>query len=248
MWHGLARLVAVFAIAMAAFAARASDISDPRIWNPNTWYLQYLLTGGPSEMRFIIARSSAVGCKLNCPEWISAEGAITADTPALLKRVLKKLGTRKLPIIVNSPGGDVDAALQLGRIIRKNGLDIAIGDVHQAMMIDPEDPTLLEDLDRLLGASGKDDERIQLWHAEAHRLEEGAKRAKALSKAANLAESIGRHDEALAALRSAWVAAPGLALPSGQSVPLVLLSSECPVRAEMPLRSTRSRKNRMPFL
>ena len=88
-------------------------------------------------------------------------------------------------------------------------LDIAIGDVHQAMLIDPEDPTLLEDLDRLLGASGKDDERIQLWHAEAHRLDEGPKRAKALSKAAALAESIGRHDDALAALRAAWVASPG---------------------------------------
>ncbi|WP_287068375.1 hypothetical protein [Mesorhizobium sp.] len=40
---------------------------------------------------------------------------------------MKKLGRRKLQIIVNSPGGNVDAALQLGRIIRKNKLDIAVG-------------------------------------------------------------------------------------------------------------------------
>ncbi|RWQ22546.1 MAG: hypothetical protein EOS19_30545 [Mesorhizobium sp.] len=126
-WRGLVRLAPVAAMAIAAFAANAEDVSDPRTWDPRSWYLPGSSSDGFSEMRFIIARSSAVGCKPNCPEWISAEGAIAAGTPALLKRVLKKLGTRKLPIIVNSPGGDVDAALQLGRIIRKNRLDIAIG-------------------------------------------------------------------------------------------------------------------------
>lgn len=126
-WRGLAGLALVVAVAMAAFAAKAEDASDPRTWDPKSWYLPGSSSDGFSEMRLIIARSSAVGCEPNCPEWISAEGAIAAGSPALLKRVLKKLGTRKLPIIVNSPGGDVDAALQLGRIIRKNRLDIAIG-------------------------------------------------------------------------------------------------------------------------
>ncbi|MER8550451.1 hypothetical protein NKH41_33365 [Mesorhizobium sp. M1169] len=78
-------------------------------------------------MRFVVVRSSATGCEPNCPEWISAEGAIEAGTPTLLKRMLKKLGRRQLPIIVNSPGGNVEAAIQLGRIIRKNKLDIAVG-------------------------------------------------------------------------------------------------------------------------
>ncbi|MDG4854207.1 hypothetical protein [Mesorhizobium sp. WSM4982] len=121
----LVRRAPVLAIVVVAFAAKADDVLI-RAW-PDTFILNGPSSDGFSDMRFIFARSSAVGCKTNCPEWISAEGAITADTPALLKRVLKKLGTRKLPIIVNSPGGDVDAALQLGRIIRKNGLDIAIG-------------------------------------------------------------------------------------------------------------------------
>ncbi|BCM19472.1 hypothetical protein MJ8_32490 [Mesorhizobium sp. J8] len=121
----LVRLAPVLAIVMMAFAAKADDVLI-QTW-PDTFILNDPSSDGFSDMRFIFARSSAVGCKTNCPEWISAEGAITAGTPALLKRVLKKLGTRKLPIIVNSPGGDVDAALQLGRIIRKNGLDIAIG-------------------------------------------------------------------------------------------------------------------------
>ncbi|TIX56070.1 MAG: hypothetical protein E5V33_23280, partial [Mesorhizobium sp.] len=78
-------------------------------------------------MRFVVVRSNAVGCEPNCPEWISAEGTIEAGTPALLKRMLKRLGGRKLPIVVDSPGGNVDAALTLGRLIRRSGLDIAVG-------------------------------------------------------------------------------------------------------------------------
>ncbi|MDX8462585.1 hypothetical protein [Mesorhizobium humile] len=81
---------------------------------------------GPT-MRFVVVRSSAPGCEPNCPEWISAEGTIEADTPVLLKRLLKTLGGRPLPIVVNSPGGNVDAAIQLGRMVRKNKLDIAVG-------------------------------------------------------------------------------------------------------------------------
>ncbi|RWB66335.1 MAG: hypothetical protein EOQ50_32540 [Mesorhizobium sp.] len=78
-------------------------------------------------MRFVVVRSSAPGCEPNCPEWISAEGAIEAETPAKVKRVLKTLGGRRLPIVVNSPGGSVEAAILLGRTIRKNKLDIAVG-------------------------------------------------------------------------------------------------------------------------
>ncbi|WP_435528743.1 COG3904 family protein [Mesorhizobium robiniae] len=81
---------------------------------------------GPA-MRFVVVRSSAPGCEPTCPEWISAEGSIEAGTPALFKRTLKVLGGRKLPVVMNSPGGNVEAALALGRLIRKNKLDVAVG-------------------------------------------------------------------------------------------------------------------------
>ncbi|MEI9430751.1 hypothetical protein [Mesorhizobium sp. Cs1299R1N3] len=85
---------------------------------------------GPPDippMRFVVVRSNAPGCEPNCPEWISADGTIAAGTPALLKRTLKALKGRQLPVVVNSPGGNVDAALALGRMIRKNKLDVAVG-------------------------------------------------------------------------------------------------------------------------
>ncbi len=78
-------------------------------------------------MRFAVVRSNVPGCEPNCPEWISAEGTIEAGTPLLLKRMLKALKGRQLPVIVNSPGGNVDAAVALGQMIRKNKLDIAVG-------------------------------------------------------------------------------------------------------------------------
>lgn len=79
------------------------------------------------SMRFAVVRSNAPGCEPNCPEWISAEGTIEAGTPSLLKRTLKALKGRQLPVVVNSPGGNVDAAVTLGQMIRKNKLDIAVG-------------------------------------------------------------------------------------------------------------------------
>ncbi|PBC22996.1 hypothetical protein CK226_07250 [Mesorhizobium sp. WSM4311] len=78
-------------------------------------------------MRFAVVRSNAPGCEPNCPEWISAEGTIAAGTPSLFKRTLKTLKGRQLPVVVSSPGGSVDAALALGRMIRKAKLDIAVG-------------------------------------------------------------------------------------------------------------------------
>lgn len=79
------------------------------------------------SMRFTVVRSSASNCEPACPEWISAEGAIVQATPAALRKLLDTLGGRRLPVIISSRGGNVDAALALGRMIRKNKLDTAVG-------------------------------------------------------------------------------------------------------------------------
>src|SRR5689334_1016355 len=58
-------------------------------------------------------------CQQSCIQWISAEGTIMRDTPRLFERFLKRLEGRKLPVVVQSYGGDVDAALVIGRMIRR---------------------------------------------------------------------------------------------------------------------------------
>lgn len=77
-------------------------------------------------MRFTVVRSNEAACEPVCPEWIAAEGAVVADTPVQFRRVLKELRGRPLPIFVHSPGGNVDAAMQLGRMIRKAKLNVAV--------------------------------------------------------------------------------------------------------------------------
>lgn len=83
-----------------------------------------------TEMTFAVVREGKALCEPTCTEWISAFGKIEVDTDNKLKVVFEKLGNRKLPIIIESPGGDTRAALRIGRMIRKRGLDVAVGHTH----------------------------------------------------------------------------------------------------------------------
>ena len=80
---------------------------------------------GQPPMRFILVHHPL--CTEDCPGWVSAEGRITSDTPAQLRKILRKIGGRKLPIVFRSEGGDVEAAYAMGRMIRKAGLETAVG-------------------------------------------------------------------------------------------------------------------------
>ena len=78
-------------------------------------------------MTVVIVRSSVPGCEPLCPQWISADGLITGKTPALFKKILGQAGTAPLPVVISSPGGEVDAALAIGNMIRARHLDVAVG-------------------------------------------------------------------------------------------------------------------------
>lgn len=77
-------------------------------------------------MMFSIVRSGAGYCEPNCPEWIYGEGQIVTGTPDAFKKVLKLAGDRKLPLLIVSPGGNVMAALEIGRIVRKLRMDVEV--------------------------------------------------------------------------------------------------------------------------
>lgn len=79
-----------------------------------------------SPMKVLIMRSSKPECEPDCPEWISAQGRIVANTASEFKTVMGKLGTRKLPVLVHSPGGDVKQAQEIARMIRAKGLDVVV--------------------------------------------------------------------------------------------------------------------------
>lgn len=78
-------------------------------------------------MKVVVVRSSETGCEPNCPEWIQAEGEIKPGSAAEFRKVFKQVGKRNLPVVIRSPGGSMEAALEIGRMIRKRGLDVAVG-------------------------------------------------------------------------------------------------------------------------
>jgi len=81
---------------------------------------------GGKAMDFTVIRLSSDYCEPNCPEWIAAEGEITMKTPAKLAKLLTNPAYRKLPIMLNSPGGAVYAAMDMGQLIRKYGMNTAV--------------------------------------------------------------------------------------------------------------------------
>jgi hypothetical protein len=80
----------------------------------------------PNTMKVTVVRSAGAGCQPVCAEWIAAQGQIDESTPEEFRRVFARLGSRKLPILIDSIGGEVDAALAIGRMIRGRGLDIFV--------------------------------------------------------------------------------------------------------------------------
>ncbi|TIO91019.1 MAG: hypothetical protein E5X90_27365, partial [Mesorhizobium sp.] len=65
-------------------------------------------------------------CDPDCPEWISAEGAITPRTPQNLRQLLAALDNPRLPVVISSRGGDLFGALAAGRLIHERKLDVVV--------------------------------------------------------------------------------------------------------------------------
>jgi len=79
-----------------------------------------------ADMRFVVVRGRNPLCNPDCPEWISAEGVITSQTPLKLRQLLATLGNRRLPVVISSRGGDLSGALAAGRLIHEKKLDVAV--------------------------------------------------------------------------------------------------------------------------
>ena len=80
-----------------------------------------------TAMTFAIVRSGVSGCEPNCPQWIAAEGDFKPGTAGEFKTFLKKIVKRRLPIVITSPGGDVNSALAMGQMIHERKLDVTVG-------------------------------------------------------------------------------------------------------------------------
>lgn len=119
----------VLAVALAASAAHA-DVGCPVRMFPEPYThncvpvarANHLPLHGDQPMRFqALAISPMIG-------WIQATGVITKNTPLRFERFLKSPYAKGMKLVeLNSPGGNLMAGLKLGTMIRRAGLNTAIG-------------------------------------------------------------------------------------------------------------------------
>ena len=79
-------------------------------------------------MRFELRQeTSSETCTRDCRRWISAVGAINAETPKEFLRFSEGRDLRNAVIVLDSDGGSVLGAIALGREIRRLGLATTVG-------------------------------------------------------------------------------------------------------------------------
>jgi hypothetical protein len=79
-------------------------------------------------MRFDLRRQGpAESCGATCKTWISARGAITADSGRDFTRFVKGRDFKDAVVVLDSDGGSVLGAIALGREIRKAALSTTVG-------------------------------------------------------------------------------------------------------------------------
>jgi hypothetical protein len=80
-----------------------------------------------SDMTFRIMRESHASCEPKCPEWIFAKGQIVPGTAQKFEDIASLVGAANVPLIIESGGGDMKEAMEMGRFIRAHQMDVAVG-------------------------------------------------------------------------------------------------------------------------
>jgi hypothetical protein len=108
----------------------------------------------PPPIAFYVASGPASACGPGCDGWIAAEGKIDLYAAQRLRKVLAKLGPRKLPLYLHSAGGSVLGAIELGRLIRSHGLTVSVAKTMPAEC--PRDAAAHDKACETLKRSGQD--------------------------------------------------------------------------------------------
>jgi hypothetical protein len=77
-------------------------------------------------IEFFVATGPANACGPGCDAWIAADGRIDLHAAQRLRKVLARLGSRQLPLLLHSPGGSVLGAIALGRLVRSRNLTVSV--------------------------------------------------------------------------------------------------------------------------
>lgn len=82
---------------------------------------------GIAPISFALVKGTPDSCGPGCDSWIAAEGKIDGGAAARLRKFMKQIGDRKLPIYFNSPGGNLEQALAMGNFLREKKAAARVG-------------------------------------------------------------------------------------------------------------------------
>lgn len=82
------------------------------------------------EQSVKVYRRERTDCSPTCPTWIAIQGKITGTTPFQFRHVLDFLAGRKLPVLLNSTGGDYNAAVEIGGLVHKHRLEVYVAETR----------------------------------------------------------------------------------------------------------------------
>jgi hypothetical protein len=120
----IARIALALGLAFAYGSAWAAPPSSPDEQHREALKRHLKVLEAP--MVFFVAKGAEHACGPGCSEWIAAEGTIDAGAASRLRAVLNRAGTPKLPVYFHTPGGSIEGAIELGRLMRERKLTAGI--------------------------------------------------------------------------------------------------------------------------
>src|SRR5215470_2044533 len=121
VWRAIVMLGAALTLGAALCLGAVAEPAKPPA-SPQGTELGKVKPDDTPEIFFYVAKGDSNACGLGCDEWIAADGKIDTGAPQRLRRLVAKLGKRRLPIFFHSLGGSLVGSLELGRLIRQQRL------------------------------------------------------------------------------------------------------------------------------
>lgn len=80
-----------------------------------------------ASLSFYVVKGRPDACGGGCDSWIEADGKVDNAAAQRLRKFLKQIGNRHLPIYFHSPGGNITQALQIGNMLRESNATARVG-------------------------------------------------------------------------------------------------------------------------
>ncbi len=78
------------------------------------------------EMTFLVVKDDSKDCKPHCGRWLAGVGKITENSYGRLVAALAATRGDPLPLILDSPGGQINAAISIGEVLREHHIAVSV--------------------------------------------------------------------------------------------------------------------------